>query len=116
MTAPQEPEPRRQRYSVRYQVRLDAETGTKLTELAIGLHRKRAAILRYVMQWGLTHTHEWTIAPSIPARPHLVHMLVEPERLQQVQEAAESRRMTLAITIGSFSSASIMTQSRSWRR
>jgi hypothetical protein len=53
MTPP--PEPQR-RYSVRRQARLDAETHAKLEELAHTFHRKRAAILRFVMQWGLTQT------------------------------------------------------------
>jgi predicted DNA-binding protein len=88
MNPPLGPRPRQRRYSMRHQARLDAETHAELEALANTFHRTRAAILRYVIQWGLTHTQGWTIDPSIPDRPHLVHMLVEPDLLQQVQTAA----------------------------
>jgi hypothetical protein len=90
MTPPRERQPRQRRDRVRRQARLDAETHAKLEELARTFHRKRAAVLRFVMGWGLTQTQESTVDPSIPDRPHLVHMLVEPELLQQVEEAAEA--------------------------
>lgn len=93
---PLEPQPRHCRYSVRYQARLDAETEAKLEALVNTFHRKRAAILRYVMPWGLTHTTGWTIDPSIPDRPHLVHLLVDPELLQQVQAAAGAHGASVA--------------------
>jgi hypothetical protein len=48
------------------------------------------------MQWGLAHTTGWTVDPSIPDRPHLVHMLVEPDLLQQVQDAAEAHGASVA--------------------
>jgi predicted transcriptional regulator len=91
-----EPQPRQRRYSVRHQARLDAETSAMLEALAKTFHRKRAAILRFVMQWGLSHTTTWTINPSTPDRPYLVHMLVEPDLLQQVQ-AAESHGVAVAV-------------------
>jgi hypothetical protein len=96
MNPPSGPQPRQRRYSVRQQARLDAETHAKLEELASVLHRKRAAILRYVMDWGLAHTEGWTVDLSIPHRPHLVHMLVEPDLLHQVQKAAESHGVAVA--------------------
>jgi predicted DNA-binding protein len=89
-------QPRQRRSSVCRQVRLDAETHVKLEALASDFHRKRAAILRYVMQWGLAHTTGWTIDLSIPNHPHLVHMLVDPELLQQVQEAADAHGSNVA--------------------
>ncbi len=92
MTTPQETKPRRRRYNAHYRVRLDAKRHAKIEELLAALQRKRAAILRYVMQRGLTHTHEGTIDPSIPDRPHLVHMLLEPHLLQPVQDAADRHR------------------------
>ena len=95
MNPASEPQPRHRRYSVRHQARLDAETSAKLEALATTFHRKRAAILRYVMDWGLTHTPAWTIDPAIPDRPHLVHVLVEPDRLQRVEEAAEAHGVTV---------------------
>jgi hypothetical protein len=45
---------------------------------------------------GLTHTTIWTIDPAIPDRPHLVHVLVEPDLLQQVQDAANAHGVTVA--------------------
>jgi predicted transcriptional regulator len=96
MNSSPKPQPRQRRYRVRQQARLDRETQAKLEGLATALHRKRAATLRYVMQWGLAHTHEWTVDPSIPDRPHLVHMLVEPDLLQQVQDVAESHSVSVA--------------------
>jgi hypothetical protein len=73
---------------VRQQARPDRETQAKLEALAAALHRKRAAILRYVMQWGLVHTTGWTVDFSIPGRPYLVHALAEADLLQKVQDAA----------------------------
>ena len=85
---PLEPQPRERRYSVRQQARLNAGTHAKLEELAAVLHRKRADILRYVMDWGVAHTQGWSIDPSIPDRPRLVRMLLDPYLLQKVQDAA----------------------------
>jgi predicted transcriptional regulator len=93
---PLDPRPRQRRYSPRRQARLDAETLAKLEELVSALRRKRAAILRYVIQWGLVHAHGWMVDPSIPDRSHLVHMLVEPELLQEVQDAADSHGVSMA--------------------
>ena len=96
MTPPPKPQPRQRRYSVRHQARLDAETHAKLEQLVGTFHRKRAAILRYVMDWGLTQTTGWTVDPSIPDRPHLLHLLVDPDLLQQVQEAADAHGASVA--------------------
>jgi predicted transcriptional regulator len=93
---PRAPQARHVRYSVRHQARLDVETHTKLEELAAAFHRKRSAILRYVMQWGLTQTQKWTVDPSISDRPHLVHMVVDPELLQRVQAAAAAHGTDVA--------------------
>jgi hypothetical protein len=65
-----------------------AETHAKLQELAAAFPRKRSAILRYVMQWGLTQTRGGTIDQSIPTTVQLVPLLMEPDLLQQVQDAA----------------------------
>jgi predicted transcriptional regulator len=88
MNLPQAPHHRRVRYSVRYQARLDAETAAKLQELAAAFHRKHSAILRYVMQWGLAQTRGWTVDMAISGTGRTLSMLLEPELLQQVQEAA----------------------------
>jgi predicted transcriptional regulator len=96
MTPASEPRPRQRHYSVRHHARLDAETHAKLDALANTFHQKRGAVLRYVMQWGLAHTQGWTINPLIPERFHLMHMLVEPNLLQQVEAAAEAHHVTVA--------------------
>jgi hypothetical protein len=96
MNASPKPQPRQRRYRVRQQARLDRETHAKLEAMATALHRQRSAILRYVMQWGLAHTNGWTVDRSPPDRLHLVHMLVEPELLQQVQDAAAAHSVTMA--------------------
>jgi predicted DNA-binding protein len=96
MTPPRPPQPRHVRYRVRHQARLDPETHATLEELAAVFHRKRSAILRHVMQWGLTQTNGWIINQSIPTIVHTVAMLVERELLQQVQDAADSHGMSMA--------------------
>jgi predicted transcriptional regulator len=87
---------RQRRYSTCRQARLDAETHAKLEALANSFYRKRAQILRHVMQWGIAHTNGWTIDSSIPDRPHLVQMLVEPDLLQQVHAAADAHGASVA--------------------
>jgi predicted transcriptional regulator len=96
MTLPPEPQPRQHRYRVRHQARLDAKTSATLEALANTSHRKRAAILRYVMDWGLARTQRWTINTLISDHPHLVHMLIEPDLTRQVQTAADSHGATMA--------------------
>lgn len=96
MPPPPEPRPRQRRYSTRFQARLDSDTHAKLEVLANTFRRKCAAILRYVMDWGLAHAEGWMIDLSIPDRPHLVHMLVDPELLQQVQNAAAAHGADVA--------------------
>jgi predicted transcriptional regulator len=89
-------QPRTRRSSVRYQARLDAETHTKLEELARTFHRKRSAILRSVMPWELTQTRGWTVDMAVPGTVCTLSLLLEPELLQQVQEAAAVHRSTVA--------------------
>jgi hypothetical protein len=96
MTPPRAPQPRHVRYSVRYQARLDAETSATLEALAARFHRKRAQVLRHVMQWGIAHGQAWTVDPAIPASPHLVTLLLEPERLEQMHDAAATHGASVA--------------------
>ena len=96
MTPPRAPYPRHVRYGVRYQARLDTETSAKLEELARIFHRTRAAVLRSIMQWGLTPTGGWVVDRSIPASVHLVHVLVEPAMMQHMQNAAVTHRVNVA--------------------
>src|ERR1700752_1377967 len=88
MSATRESRPRNQCYSVRYQARLDAETHAKLQELVAVFHRKPSPILRCVMGWGITLTKGWIIDRSRPPTVHTVAILVEPDLLHQVQDAA----------------------------
>ena len=99
MTPPRDPQPRHGRDRVRYQARLDAETQAKLEELAVAFHRKRSAILRHAMPWGLTQTQGWTVDRAVPSTVRTVGMLLEPELLQQVQEAAAAHGATVAAWI-----------------
>ena len=82
------PQPRHVRYSVRHQARLDGSTSAKLEELANICHRKRSAILRVVMQWGLRHSEGWAVdrSPVVAVPP--VPVLLPPAVLQPVQGAA----------------------------
>jgi hypothetical protein len=96
MTTPLGPQPRQRCYSTRLQARLDADTHAKLEALASACHRKRSAIERFVMQWGLTQTQGWTLDRVIPASVHLVPLLVEPAMLQQVQAAAKAHGADVA--------------------
>jgi len=96
MNSPRAPHPRHVRYSVRYQARLDAETWAKLEDLARTFHRKRSAILRHAMQWGLIQTRGWTVDMAVPGTVRTVGMLLEPELLPHVQEAAAAHGATVA--------------------
>jgi hypothetical protein len=88
--------PRQRRYTVRFQARLNAETSAKLEDLARTFHRKRSAILRCVMQWGLRHSTGWTIdrSPVVAVPP--VPVLLEPDLLQHVQDTAAAHGMSMA--------------------
>src|SRR4051812_45359117 len=48
------------------------------------------------MQWGLTQTREWTVDRTVPGTVHTVAMLLEPNLLQQVQNAAVAHGTTVA--------------------
>jgi predicted transcriptional regulator len=89
-------QPRDIRYNARYQARLDAETSSKLEDLAAAFRRKRSAILRSVMQWGLCHSEGWTVdqSPIVAVPP--VPVLLEPELLQQVHNAAAAHGASIA--------------------
>jgi predicted transcriptional regulator len=93
---PSDPQPRQHRYRARHQARLDADTYAKLEELAAAFHRKRSAILRFVMQWGLVHSEGWTIDKSPVVAVPPVPVLLEPELLQQVQHAAAAHGANMA--------------------
>jgi predicted DNA-binding protein len=90
------PHQRHVQYSARHQARLDAETHAKLEEFARTFSRTRSDILRYVMQWGLTQTGGWTVDMAVPGTVRTLSMLLEPELLQQVREAAAVHGATVA--------------------
>jgi predicted DNA-binding protein len=96
MNPPLEPRARQRRYSTRRLARLDAETHAKLQALAKIFPRRRAGSLRYVLQWGIIHGKDWTVDQSIPAAVHQVAILMAPELLQQVQDAAKAHRVSMA--------------------
>jgi hypothetical protein len=87
---------RQRRYTGRHQARLDPETSAKLEDLASTCHRKRSAILRFVMQWGLHHSEGWTVDQSPVVAVPPVPVLLEPELLQQVQDAAAAHGVSTA--------------------
>jgi predicted transcriptional regulator len=87
---------RQRRYTGRHQARLDPQTLAKLDDLAFACHRKRSAILRCVMQWGLGHAGGWTIDQSHVVAVPPVAVLLEPELLQRVQEAAAAHGTSIA--------------------
>jgi hypothetical protein len=96
VNSPSNQGPRQRCDTVRHQARLDASTLATLEELTSTFHRKRSAILRYVLQWGLTHTTGWTIDRALVVVVPPVPVLLEPELLEQVQEAAAAHGVSMA--------------------
>jgi hypothetical protein len=64
--------------------------------LAATFHQKRAAVLRYAMQWGLTQTRHWTVDAAAPGTVHPLSLLLDPHLLQQVREAAAAQGVSVA--------------------
>jgi hypothetical protein len=54
MTSPLDQRPDKPGTSIRMNARLDAMTRTKVDELARRFHQRRAAVVCYIMQWGLS--------------------------------------------------------------
>jgi predicted transcriptional regulator len=94
--SPQAPQPRQPHYTARHQARLDTLTWARLEEFARSFHRKRSAILRYVMQWGLTQTQGWTVDRSAVVAVPPVAVLLERELLRHVQDAAAAHGTSIA--------------------
>lgn len=82
------------RSSTRVEARLDAETQAKVEDLAHVFHRTRAAILRYVIPWGLTQLKEGTVEVAIPPTVRTLSLWLDPELSQQVQAAARTHGVT----------------------
>ena len=96
MTPPSNQGPRQRRYDIRYQARLDPSTLAKVVEFVSTCHRKRSAILRCVMQWGLRHSEGWTVDQSPVVAVPPVPVLLEPKLFQQVQEPAAAHGVSMA--------------------
>jgi predicted transcriptional regulator len=96
MHSPQAPQPRQRHYTARHQARLDASTLARLEEFAHSFRRKRSAILRYVMQWGLTQTQGWTVDRSAVVAVPPVAVLLERGLLRHVQDGAATHGTSIA--------------------
>jgi hypothetical protein len=88
--------PRQRHYTARHQARLDGQTHAKLEELARTSRRKRSAILRYVIQWGLRHSAGLTIDRSTVSGVPPVPVLLEPELHLRAREAAAAHGVSMA--------------------
>jgi hypothetical protein len=80
---------RPQRYTARLEVHLDQVTQTTITRFVTAFRRRRSAVLRQVLEWGLTHGQGWTIDRHQPAgRAQRVFLRLEPELRERVEEVA----------------------------
>jgi hypothetical protein len=84
------------RYQARHQARLDGETAANLNAWSVTFHRTCAAMLRFMMRWGLTQTQGWTVDTSTPSRGPTLSLVLEPDLLRRVQEAATAHRASVA--------------------
>jgi predicted transcriptional regulator len=73
-----------------------AAAASKLEDLAKAFHRKRAPIVRYVLPWGLCHSEGWIIDRSAVVAVPPVSVLLEPELLQRVRDAAAAQSASVA--------------------
>jgi len=97
VTSPPDDGPSHRRDSARYQARLDAALSATLEDLARTVHRTRGMVLRGVMPWGLVQTKRWSMARSPVVAVPPVPVLVPPALLAQVQDAAASHGVTMAV-------------------
>jgi predicted transcriptional regulator len=56
VNTPPDHKPNQPPSSIRMDARLDARTWAKVDDLAKRFHQPRAAVLSYIMQWGLSHS------------------------------------------------------------
>jgi hypothetical protein len=79
---------RPQRDTARLEVHLDQATQTKITRL-VTTFRRRSAVLRHLLPWGLGHGHGWAIDHRRPpGRAQRVFLRLEPEVRAQVEAVA----------------------------
>jgi hypothetical protein len=80
---------RPQRYTARLEVHLDQATQTTIKRFVTAFRRSRAAVLRQVLEWGLTHGQGWTLDRHRPlSRAQRVSLRLEPEQRERVEDAA----------------------------
>jgi predicted transcriptional regulator len=97
MNTPSSHQPAPRRTSVRMDARLDTMTRAKVDALATTFHRSRGAVLREVMQWGMTRQAMGEIVHGDVQGPttHLV-FVVEATVHQDVGKAARGAGMDVA--------------------
>jgi hypothetical protein len=112
MTSPPDHKPRKPRASIRIDARLDAMTRAKVDDLATRFHQPRAAVLSYIMHWGLRRGPIGTIDSGQLQGPvrHL-YLYIASELHERVAKAATAagvnitpwlRHMVREITISDF--------------
>ena len=77
------------RASIRMDARLDAATRATLEDLIAHVHRSRTAVLRQVMQWGLSRPQMGTVdAGDAPGPVTHLFVTVAPELHEQMRRPA----------------------------
>jgi hypothetical protein len=90
------------RASIRMDARLDSKTRAKVDDFAKRFHQSRVGVLCHMMHWGLSPGQAETCdggASEGPVR-HL-HLYVEIELHEQVEQAAAAASMTIALWLRS---------------
>jgi hypothetical protein len=97
MNSPPDHQPREPRASIRIDARLDAMTRAKVDDLATHFHQPRAAVLSYIMHWGLSHGKTEPVDQGTSHGPvrHL-HVYVDAAIHEQVAKAATATGGTIA--------------------
>jgi predicted DNA-binding protein len=90
-------QPRGKRPSIRMDARLDAMTRDKVDNLATYFRRPRAAVLRHIMHWGLSHGQTGTLDQGESQGPvrHL-SLYVESKLHARVEKAAAAAGVNIA--------------------
>ena len=85
---------RPQRYTARLEVHLDQATQTTITRFVTAF-RRRSAVLRQVLEWGLTHGQGWQVDRHRPSgRAERVSLRLEPELWEPVEAVATTAEVT----------------------
>jgi hypothetical protein len=79
---------RPQHYTARLEVHLDQATQTTIARFVTAF-RRRSAVLRHVLEWGLTHGQGWTLDRHRPlGRAQRVSLRLEPELRERLEAVA----------------------------